>query len=74
MQAYRVEATISPDRELIVRGVPFRAGEKVEVIILSLARKWKSPEQYPLRGTPIRFVAPLDSVAEDEWHVLHDRS
>ncbi len=70
MQTYRVEATILPNRELTVRGVPFRAGEKVEVIILSLARKWGSPQRYPLRGTPVRYIAPLDSVAEDDWQVL----
>jgi len=32
MQTYWIETIISPNRVLTIRGVPFRAGEKVEVI------------------------------------------
>lgn len=70
MQTYRIETIISPNRVLTVRGIPFRAGEKVEVIILSPRRKWERKELYPLRGKPIRYIAPFDSVAENEWQVL----
>ncbi|MEJ5199371.1 MAG: hypothetical protein WHX53_10645 [Anaerolineae bacterium] len=70
MQTYRTETIVSPDRVLTVRGVPFRAGEKVEVIVLSSSRKRETREHYPLRGKPIRYVAPFDSVAEGEWLVL----
>ena len=70
MQTYRIETIISTNRVLTIRGVPFRAGEKVEVIILSFPRKWGKAERYPLRGKPIRYIAPFDSVAENEWGVL----
>jgi hypothetical protein len=70
MQPYRVETTISPDRLLIIRGLPFRVGERVEVIVLSLPRKRKREERYPLRGKAIRYIAPFDSVAEKDWNVL----
>jgi len=69
MQTYWIETIISPNRVLTVRGVPFRAGEK-EVIILSPPRKRERKERYPLRGKPIRCIAPFDSVAENEWGVL----
>jgi hypothetical protein len=70
MQTYRIETIISQNRVLTIRGVPFRAGEKVEVIILSLPRKGERAERYPLRGKPIHYVAPFDSVAENDWNVL----
>ena len=70
MQTYWMETIISPNRVLTVRGVPFRAGEKVQVIIISPPRKWERKERYPLRGKPIRYIAPFDSVAENEWQVL----
>jgi hypothetical protein len=69
MQTYWMETVVPPNRELTVRGVPFRAGEKVQVIIIAHPRKWEK-ERYPLRAKPIRYVAPFDSVAEDEWQVV----
>ena len=70
MQTYWIETIVSPNRVLTLRGVPFRAGEKVEVIILSPPRKSERKERYPLRGKPIRYLATFDSVAENEWKVL----
>jgi hypothetical protein len=70
VQTYRIETIISPNRVLTIHGVPFRAGEKVEVIILSLPHKRERGERYPLRGKPIRYIAPFDSVAENDWTVL----
>ncbi len=70
MQAYRVETVVSQNGILTIRGVPFRAGDKVEVIILSWHHKRKNGERYPLRGKRIRYTAPFDSVAEADWDVL----
>lgn len=70
MQTYRVEAVVSQDGVLAIRGVPFRAGDRVEVIILSQRRKRESGERYPLRGKPVHYIAPFESVAESEWDVL----
>jgi len=70
MQTYRIETIISPNRILTIRGVPFRAGEKVEVIIVSCPQKRDGEERYPLRGKPVRYMAPLNSVAESDWNAL----
>ncbi len=70
METFWIETIIAQNRVLTIRGVPFRAGEKVEVLILSRRRKLESAVRYPLRGKPIRYDAPFDSVAENEWHVL----
>ncbi|RME38919.1 MAG: hypothetical protein D6793_01935 [Thermoflexia bacterium] len=69
MVTYRTETVVSPERVLVVRGVPFRPGERVEVIVLS---RPSGPRKgrYPLRGRPIRYERPFDSVAEQDWLVL----
>jgi hypothetical protein len=70
MQTYRTETIISEDGTITIHGVPFRTGDRVEVIILGYSHKKKDGERYPLRGKPIRYDAPFDSVAEDDWEVL----
>lgn len=70
MQMYRVETAVSNDGTLTVKGLPFQAGDKVEVIVRSREREQEHSERYPLHDKPIRYVDPLDSVAEDDWDVL----
>ena len=70
MQAFRTEAILSQNGVLIVRGVPFRAGQKVEIIILGPHPRSVGAERYPLRGKPIRYLAPFESVAEEDWNAL----
>ena len=70
MQTYRIEAIIAQNRSLTIRGLPFRKGVKVEVIILSQPRKAEALKSYSLRGQPVRYIAPFDPVAVDDWNVL----
>lgn len=70
MQTYRIETTVSRDGILTIRGVPFRVGDEVEVIVLGHRRKRENSERHPLRGKPIRYVAPFESVAESDWNAL----
>ncbi len=69
MQAFRTETKLSQNGQLLLKGLPFRKGEQVEVIILAQKRTVSS-KQYPLRQKPVTYHAPFDSVAEDEWAVL----
>jgi hypothetical protein len=70
MQMYRVETTISNEGTLTIKGLPFQAGDKVEVIVCGHERKREGSERYPSRGKPIRYVDPFESVAEDDWDAL----
>jgi len=69
MQAYRTETTISQDGKLSIKGLPFRKGDTVEVIVLTQDRN-PTGERYPLRGKPIIYNKPYHSVAEEEWESL----
>ncbi|HLO28250.1 MAG TPA: hypothetical protein VK249_03890 [Anaerolineales bacterium] len=39
METYRVKTTVSQDGKLSIKGLPFRAGEKVEVIVRGEKKK-----------------------------------
>ncbi|MDQ3831870.1 MAG: hypothetical protein M3361_21780 [Candidatus Tectomicrobia bacterium] len=70
MRAYRVEKTLSEDGVLELRALPFRAGEIVEVIILSREDKVCEAQDFPLKGKVLRYVEPTEPVAQDDWEVL----
>ena len=70
MKAYKVETTIQEDGVLELDALPFRAGEAVEVIILS--REEPKPETIcgSLRGKVLHYDRPTESVAEEDWDAL----
>jgi len=70
MQAYKVRSHVGEDGSVTVENLPFPAGEAVEVIVLSDARKLREQQRYPLRGTVIQYIDPTSPVAEDDWEAL----
>jgi hypothetical protein len=70
MQDYRVETKVSSDGSLTIKGLPFQAGDRVEVIIRSREHRKEEGTCYPLRGKPIRYTDPFGSVAEEDWETL----
>ncbi len=67
MQAHRAEATLSEDGVVTLRGIPFRRGETVEIIVLPSPIPATSRSLYPLRGTPVTLLSPTEPVAEADW-------
>jgi hypothetical protein len=55
MRAYRVEKIVSQDGVLELQALPFRAGEVVEVIILSREDKVRGAHDFPLKGKVLRY-------------------
>lgn len=70
MNVHRVEATINQDGTLTLEGLPFRAGDLVEVIILDRSVKPAGKDPYPFRGKPIKYDDPTEPVAQEEWGAL----
>jgi hypothetical protein len=66
--AHRIEVVLAEDGKLLLDGLPFRAGQAVEVIVLP-ANRPVSPAQ-ALRGTVLRYDRPTDPVAEADWGAL----
>ncbi len=70
MSTYRVETTASEDGTIKVEGLPVRAGDKVEVIVIHHEATSNTPRSYALRGLPVVYDDPFGSVAEDDWAAL----
>ncbi len=70
MDAYRVETVLKQDGTLLLNGLPWQAGAPVEVIVLAQSPAPRPDNPYPLRGTPITYVDPLEPVSENDWDAL----
>lgn len=78
MNAHKIETSLTEDGTLVLKGLPFHAGDVVEVIILqpqTAQHQIKSLETqntnlYPLRGKVIRYDDPTEPVALEDWEYL----
>jgi hypothetical protein len=69
MQAYRQELVVQHDGTLTLRGLPLRAGEKVEIIIIVQMPLVQLGKHYPLRGTSISYADPTEPADDTNWEV-----
>jgi hypothetical protein len=76
MNAHKLAATLMEDGTLVLKGLPFHAGDTVEIIILEQPKEQPaSPSQqteYPLQGKqPYRYDDPFEpAVPVEDWEVL----
>ncbi|AFZ33592.1 hypothetical protein Glo7428_5214 (plasmid) [Gloeocapsa sp. PCC 7428] len=78
MNAHKIETILTEDGTLTLQGLPFHAGDVVEVIILeSHMHQHQAPARslesnpYPLRDTqPYRYDDPTEPVALEDWEAL----
>ncbi len=68
MQAYAYDLTMEKSGVLTLKNLPFNAGEKIEVIIISRSKPKHEKNQYPFWGKPMTYLIPTDPVAEEDWH------
>ena len=78
MNAHKIEVVLTEDGTLTLQGLPFHAGEAVEVIILeaktpqhqAATKPQSDNNRYPLHGKVIRYDHPTEPVALEDWEVL----
>ena len=76
INALKVELVLKEDGILTLQGLPFHAGDAVEVIILGLSVKigsQRSQERthHPLRGSVIGYDDPFEpAVSLEDWEAL----
>jgi hypothetical protein len=70
MHDYRVETEVGSDGSLTLKGLPFQAGDRVEVIVRGSVTAGGNGDRYPLRGTPVQYTDPFGPVAQEDWDVL----
>ena len=70
MNAHKIETSLTEDGILVLKDLPFHAGDVVEVIILQLQIKsleTQNTNLYPLQNTqPYRYDDPTEPVALEE--------
>jgi hypothetical protein len=66
MGPIHVQASVSGDGTLTIKGLPALAGHKVDVTVEDRDRSGVNG-RYPLRGKPAIYDKPFDSVAEADW-------
>jgi hypothetical protein len=67
MSIHVSETTVDPQGRVVVDHLPFRPGEKVEVIVRSHDL---SPHQSSdLKGSVLRYDDPFEPVATDDWEM-----
>lgn len=49
MEAVRVEQIVAKDGEVLVKGIPWKKGQAVEIIVLSQTLKTESPSRLTVR-------------------------
>lgn len=67
MEAYRTDVVVKEDGTVTIGGLPFRTGERLEVILLQRTGRSNGGKAYPLRGEELRYDEPYESVAENDW-------
>ena len=72
MEAYKAETVGKQSGTLVLEHLPFQAGDYVEVIVMHVSTLPQQfvVEDYPLRGTVLRYDDPFAPVAESEWEAL----
>ena len=68
MQAMRLETTVDENGTILLSGLPWQAGEAVEIIVLPQAHPQLASSDRPLAGLPLRYDRPFDpAVDPDDW-------
>ncbi len=67
MTSYKIETTMTDDGVLTLQGLPFQAGEAVEVVIQPLVSTKPTNKEYLLRGHVVKYDEPFEPVAPDDW-------
>ena len=71
MNAHRIETALTENGKLSLQNLPFRKGDKVEVIILDRSSSKTNSDSYPLRGTVIGYDDPFEpATSAEDWDVL----
>ena len=71
MNAHRIETALTENGKLSLQNLPFKKGDKVEIIILERNSSKIVSDSYHLKGTVISYEEPFEAAtSSDDWEVL----
>lgn len=68
-EIYRIKTMVSKGGKLSITGLPFQAGETVEVTVRR-GKKSTRAAKYPLRGKPVIYRDPFKGAAASDWEAM----
>lgn len=68
MSEFKTQTVVGADGSVTVQGLPFRAGEPVEVTVTVTPRPPSATA--PLAGSVLRYDDPTGPVAADDWKAV----
>ncbi|MFB2876059.1 hypothetical protein [Floridanema aerugineum] len=72
MNAHKIETTLTDNGTLLLKDLPFQAGDSVEIIILKRNYQQSESNPYPLRDKqPYRYDDPCEPATPlEDWEAL----
>jgi hypothetical protein len=70
VQAQWRETTVGEHGELVLEGLPFEAGQPVEVLVVSKTAGSPTAGGRSLRESVLEFREPFEPVAGEDWDAL----
>ena len=66
---FRTKTLVTKGGKLSIKGLPFHAGESVEVIVRR-GKKAIRAAKYPLRGEALVYREPFKGAATSDWEAM----
>jgi hypothetical protein len=70
VQAHWRETTVGQYGEILLEGLPFEAGQPVEVLVISNTAGSTAAGDRGLRNSVVDYRDPLEPVATEDWDAL----
>jgi hypothetical protein len=70
MQAQWRETTVGEHGKLVLEGLPFEAGQPVDVLVVSKTTGSTTAQGRSLRESVLEFREPMEPVAGEDWDAL----
>ena len=75
MNVHKLAATFTEDGKIMLTGLPFNAGDSVEIVFLEKPREkdssHRAKSEHPLQGTVLHYDDPFESaVSAEDWEIL----
>lgn len=69
MNSHRIKAAITENGKLSLQNLPFKKGDKVEIIIRQQKIEIMDSDNFPLQGTVLSYEDPFEPViSPEEWN------
>ncbi len=69
MNSHRIKTALTENGKLSLQNLPFKKGDKVEIIILPQTKSTLNVANYPLANTVIRYDDPFESaISPEDWN------